>query len=58
VRAGAVFVDALAIEVDIAAWQRHFLAQWPPGSDAHASYFERIVRGPAYHPGQAIRTED
>lgn len=56
-RAGAVFVDAVAIEVDREAWQRLFLRQWPVGSDAHASYFGRIMRGPAYGPEQAVRTE-
>ena len=58
IRCGEVFADALAIEVDNAAWRREFLATWPAGSDAHASYFERIARGPAYHPGQSIRRED
>ena len=29
--------------------------QWPQGSDAHRSYYERIVRGPAYSVAQALR---
>lgn len=52
-----VFVDALAIDTDAAAVQRQFLAQWPPGSDAHASYFERIARGPAYATADVLRAE-
>jgi len=52
-----VFVDAVAIDTDAAAVQRQFLAHWPPGSDAHASYFERIARGPAYTLDEVQRTE-
>ena len=52
-----VFVDAVAIDTDAAAVQRQFLAHWPPGSDAHASYFERIARGPAYTLGEVQRAE-
>jgi hypothetical protein len=57
IRAREVFVDALAVTIDEAAWRERFLRQWPPGSDAHASYFERIVRGPAYRLDEAVRTE-
>ena len=41
-------VDALPVRYDDAAWQRDFLGNWPAGSPAWLSYFERIVRGPAY----------
>jgi len=41
-------VDALAIPYDAAAWQRSFLANWPEGSPAWLSYFDRISRGPAF----------
>jgi len=58
VRAGAVYVDAIAVEVDPEAWRESFLRQWPEGSDAHASYFGRIERGPAYRLGDAIRIEE
>jgi hypothetical protein len=51
----AVHVDALAVETDAAATQAEFLRQWPEGSDAHASYFARIQRGPAYAVAQALR---
>jgi hypothetical protein len=52
-----VCVDALAIDTDAAETQRRFLGLWPPGSDAHASYFERIVRGPDYRRADAHRAE-
>lgn len=52
-----VHAEAIAIEIDAAAWQREFLRQWPVGSDAHASYFDRIACGPAYQPDAAIRVE-
>lgn len=56
--AGGVFVDALAVDIDTVAWQRQFQRMWPAGSDAHASYFNRIARGPAYHPCDSVRTEE
>ena len=33
---------------DAARWKQEFLAEWPPGSPAYRSYFERIQRGPNY----------
>jgi hypothetical protein len=53
-----VHVDALAIEVDAAAVQQAFIAQWPAGTDAHASYFDRIESGPDYQPHHVIRLEN
>ncbi len=41
-----IHVDALALEYDSVAWEREFLANWPPESPAHVSYFRRIVTGP------------
>lgn len=58
VRCGPVYLDALAIDVPADAVQQRFLAQWPPGTDAHASYFSRIASGPRYHPHQVVRQED
>lgn len=52
-----VYVEAIAIDTDAAELQRRFLACWPPGSDAHASYFERIARGPDYTAGQVLRSD-
>jgi len=54
-RAGKVFVEAIALDYDAAAWQRRFVAQWPEGSDAHRSYYQRIASGPRYDVGQALR---
>ena len=49
-----VAAEALAIDIDAHQWRARFEAQWPAGSDAHMSYFDRIVRGPAYGPTDAI----
>jgi hypothetical protein len=57
-RVGALFVEAVPIEFDAQAWRRLFLAQWPVGSDAHASYFARIVDGPRFTPERALRVEE
>jgi hypothetical protein len=43
-----VFVDALAVRYDQDTFVAQFLSRWPGGSPAHASYFDRIVNGPAY----------
>ena len=42
-----VHVDALRIDYHHDAWTRRFLASWPAGSAAHASYWHRIAAGPA-----------
>ena len=54
-RISGVYVDALPLHFDAPAWTAHFLARWPAGSDAHASYFCRITDGPRYEPRQALR---
>lgn len=56
VRVNRVHVEAMRLDYDVAAWERSFLAQWPPGSDAHRSYYERIARGPGYAVEQALRS--
>ena len=43
-----VHVDALAIHYDDAAWRESFLENWPEGSPAWLSYFDRISKGPDY----------
>lgn len=53
VRRGGLHVDALTVSFDHEAWQRRFLAAWPAGTPAHASYHSRIVNGPAYAPARA-----
>jgi hypothetical protein len=54
-RAAGLFVEAVTIDYDAAAWQRRFLGEWPAGSDAHLSYYQRMVSGPRYSVGQALR---
>lgn len=53
VTAGGVRLEAVPIAYDHAAWQRRFLRAWPQGTPAHASYYRRIVDGPAFEPGDA-----
>jgi len=43
-----VHVNALAIHYDDPAWQQCFLENWPEGSSAWLSYFDRISNGPDY----------
>lgn len=45
---GNVHVDAMRIDYDHERWVDRFLASWPDGSPAHASYFRRICQGPNY----------
>jgi hypothetical protein len=40
-----IHIDALAIQYDAAAFLDRFLARWPAGSAAHASYIRRIIDG-------------
>jgi hypothetical protein len=47
-RAAGVHVDALRIDYDPEAWMRRFLAAWPAGSSAHASYHRRMLEGPRH----------
>jgi hypothetical protein len=54
-RAGALHVEAIALRYDAKRWEEAFLALWPAGSDAHASYHGRIVHGPQYRLDQAQR---
>ena len=48
-----VHVEALRIDYDHARWLGRFVASWPPGSPAHASYHRRIVEGARHDPGVA-----
>lgn len=47
-RCVGLYVDAVALRYDAPAWERRFLELWPAGSDAHRSYYQRIVSGPAF----------
>ena len=52
---GMIYADAIGVEFDSAQWLERFQEDWPEGSDAHQSYFERITRGPAYEVHKAVR---
>jgi hypothetical protein len=54
-RAGKLHVEAIPIAYDHEAWCARFLGAWPEGSDAHASYFERMLHGPRYAREAALR---
>jgi hypothetical protein len=41
-----VHIDAIALHYDGDLFLDRFLARWPRGSAAHASYFQRITAGP------------
>jgi len=47
-RRDGVHIDALPLQYDQRAFLDRFLARWPEGSPAHASYFGRIASGPDY----------
>ena len=53
-RVAGAWVALLPVRYDADRWQREFLSQWPPGSPAWESYFQRICLGPAYSPTQAL----
>lgn len=58
VKVDEVFVDAVAVDASSPDSMAAFTRQWPVGTDAHESYFERIARGPSYQVSQAVRYED
>ena len=51
--ARGVHVEALELHYDAPRWLARFLASWPEGSPAHASYHRRIVDGPHFSLSQA-----
>ena len=48
-----VYINALAVDHDTAEWDRQFLANWPPGSPAWLSYYQRIAHGPSHEINNA-----
>jgi hypothetical protein len=52
---GALRCDAVALRFDLGEWRRRFLAQWPPGSPGHRSYFDRLSGGTHLRLQQAAR---
>lgn len=55
-RVDALHVEALPLHYDHPRWLAEFLANWPAGTAAHASYFQRITEGPAYSVLQAAQS--
>jgi hypothetical protein len=53
-RVAGAFVETLAVRYDAAAWEDRFVASWPEGSAAHASYFRRITTGPGFARERAL----
>ena len=49
-----IHVEVLRLDYDHARWIERFLAQWPAGSPAHASYHRRIVEGPRFTPQRLV----
>ena len=54
-RLDGVHVEALPVHYDDERWERDFLANWPAGSPAHSSYYNRITQGPSYTIEDALR---
>jgi hypothetical protein len=52
---GALRCDALPVHFDQQRWQERFLAQWPPGTPGHRSYFGRITGSTHLRLEQAAR---
>ena len=50
-----VVAEAIAIDIDLPRWRAGFETLWPAGSDAHVSYFDRMLRGPDYDVADAVR---
>ncbi len=55
--AGDARIEALPVNYDSARFEREFLANWPEGSAAHASYYRRITQGPDYGAARALRLQ-
>ena len=49
-----VHVDAIPVHYDAPQFRQAFLANWPAGSAAYLSYFNRISHGPAYAAAHAL----
>jgi len=48
-------VEAVRLDYDHERWLARFLAAWPAGSPAHASYHRRMVEGPRFTPPAMAR---
>jgi hypothetical protein len=52
---GELRCDAVPVRFDLERWRARFLAQWPPGTPAHRSYFTRITEGTQLRLEQSAR---
>ena len=48
------YLALLPVRYDAALWHADFLAQWPAGSAAWLSYWQRISQGPAFAVERAL----
>lgn len=53
-RIAGAYVALVPVRFDAERWRAEFLAQWPAGSVAFLSYFQRITTGPAFTPEQVL----
>lgn len=53
-RVAGAYVALVPVRFDAERWRAEFLAQWPVGSAAKLSYFQRIIAGPAFASAQAL----
>lgn len=51
-----LYVAAIALDYDHAAWHARFVGDWPAGSAANSSYLQRIEQGPAWSITQAYQS--
>ncbi len=54
VKVADAFVALLPVRFDVSRWHADFLRQWPEGSAAWTSYWQRITQGPTFSPAQAV----
>jgi len=53
-RVAGAYVALVPVRFEAERWRAEFLAQWPVGSAAFLSCFQRITAGPAFTPAQAL----
>lgn len=56
IQQNGVHIDALPVEYDQERWKAIFLSNWPEGTAAHLSYFQRISTGVPYTLREALIT--
>ena len=54
IKVANAFVALLPVRFDVSRWHAEFLQQWPEGSAAWTSYWQRITQGPTFSPAQAV----